>query len=151
MCIYVYILPEYKMHLLIYIFIKYICTHIHTFDKYMILYILQCSLHSYSVFCQFARTCAHSVVSMGCSPPGLPSLGFPRQEHWGGLPFPQGIFLPQGWKLHLLRLLHWQVASLPLEPPGKPLWKFIHCYILYMICSLFLYHGTHLYVTISEA
>ena len=90
LCIYVYILHEYKMHLLIYIFIKYICTHTHTFDKYMIRYILQCSLHSHSVFCQFARTCAHSVVSMGCSPPGPPSLGFPRQEHWSGLPFPPG-------------------------------------------------------------
>ena len=22
------------------------------------------------------------------SPPGLPSLGFSRQEHWSGLPFP---------------------------------------------------------------
>ena len=22
------------------------------------------------------------------SPPGSPSLGFSRQEHWGGLPFP---------------------------------------------------------------
>jgi len=22
------------------------------------------------------------------SPPGFPSLGFPRQEHWSGLPFP---------------------------------------------------------------
>ena len=30
----------------------------------------------------------------------------------------QGIFLIQGWKLCLLRRLHWQVGSLPLEPPG---------------------------------
>ena len=29
-----------------------------------------------------------------------------------------GTFLTQGWKLHLLRLLHWQVGSLPLGPPG---------------------------------
>ena len=26
-----------------------------------------------------------------------------------------------GWNSHLLRLLHWQVDSLPLSPPGKPL------------------------------
>ena len=32
----------------------------------------------------------------------------------------QGIFLTQGSKMHLLRLLHWQVGSLPLAPPGKP-------------------------------
>ena len=32
----------------------------------------------------------------------------------------QGIFLTQGSNLPLLRLLHWQGGSLPLEPPGKP-------------------------------
>ena len=31
----------------------------------------------------------------------------------------QGIFLTQGSNLHLLYLLHWQVDSLPLAPPGK--------------------------------
>ena len=31
-----------------------------------------------------------------------------------------GIFLTPGSKLHLLCLLHWQVDSLPLVPPGKP-------------------------------
>ena len=33
----------------------------------------------------------------------------------------QGIFPTQGSNLHLLCLLHWQVGSLPLKPPGKPL------------------------------
>ena len=32
----------------------------------------------------------------------------------------QGIFLTQGSNQHLLCLLHWQVGSLPLAPPGKP-------------------------------
>ena len=32
----------------------------------------------------------------------------------------QGIFLIQGSNLCLLSLLHWQVGSLPLVPPGKP-------------------------------
>ena len=31
----------------------------------------------------------------------------------------QGIFPTQGSDLRLLRLLHWQVYSLPLVPPGK--------------------------------
>ena len=35
--------------------------------------------------------------------------------------FLQGIFPTQGLNLHLLCLLHWQVGSLPLGPPGKPL------------------------------
>ena len=33
----------------------------------------------------------------------------------------QGIFLTQGSNLHLLCPQHWQVGSLPLAPPGKPL------------------------------
>ena len=32
----------------------------------------------------------------------------------------QGTFPTQGWNLHLLSLLHWQVGSLLLAPPGKP-------------------------------
>ena len=33
----------------------------------------------------------------------------------------QGIFPTQGLNLHLLCLLNWQVDSLPLMPPGKPM------------------------------
>jgi len=32
----------------------------------------------------------------------------------------QGIFHTQGLNPRLLRLLHWQVGSFPLMPPGKP-------------------------------
>ena len=32
----------------------------------------------------------------------------------------QGIFPIQGSNLHLLSLLHWQLGSLPLVPPGGP-------------------------------
>ena len=32
----------------------------------------------------------------------------------------QGIFPTQGSNLHLLRLLHWSLGSLPLVLPGKP-------------------------------
>ena len=32
-----------------------------------------------------------------------------------------GIFQTHGLNLHLLHLLHWQVGSLPLAPPGKPM------------------------------
>ena len=50
-------------------------------------------------------------------------MGSSRQEHCSGLPCPPPGHLPtQGWNLHLLCLLHWQVGSLPLVPPGKPLW-----------------------------
>ena len=32
------------------------------------------------------------------SPPGSPSLGFSRQEHWSGLPFPSPIHESEKWK-----------------------------------------------------
>ena len=40
----------------------------------------------------------------------------------GCLALLQRIFLTQGSNLSLLGLLHWQVDSLPLTPPGKPIW-----------------------------
>ena len=35
---------------------------------------------------------------MDCSPPGFPSLGFSRQEHWSGLPFPSPMHESEKWK-----------------------------------------------------
>ena len=49
------------------------------------------------------------------------SIEFSKQEYWSGLPFPTPRCLPdQGLNPRLLQLLHWQVNSLPLMPPGKP-------------------------------
>ena len=46
------------------------------------------------------------------------SMGFHRQEHWNGLPFPSPGNLPnQGLNLCLL---HWQVYSFPLSHQGSP-------------------------------
>ena len=46
------------------------------------------------------------------------SMGFPRQEYWGGLPFPSPGDLPDpGIKPGSPTL---QADSLPSEPPGKP-------------------------------
>ena len=47
------------------------------------------------------------------------SMGFSRQEYWSGLP------CPPPWETSWPRksnphLMHWQVGSLPLAPPGKP-------------------------------
>ena len=54
------------------------------------------------------------------------SMGFSRQESWSGLPFPSpGELATRGLNLHLLRLLHWQMGSLPLATPGKPICKYI--------------------------
>ena len=45
------------------------------------------------------------------------SMGFSRQEHWSGLPFPSGDLLDQGIEPGPSAL---QAVSLPTEPPGKP-------------------------------
>ena len=47
----------------------------------------------------------------------------------------QGIFPTHGLKLCLLCLLHWQAGSLPLVPPGKPIWYY-WCMILFIHCSI---------------
>ena len=46
-------------------------------------------------------------------------MGFSRQEYRNGLPCPPPGDL--GSNPCLLCLLHWQAASLPLVPPGKPM------------------------------
>ena len=49
------------------------------------------------------------------------SMGFSRQEYWGGLPFPFPGDLPNpGIKLASPVSLALQTDSLPTEPPGKP-------------------------------
>ena len=47
------------------------------------------------------------------------SMGFSRQEYWGGLPFPSPGDLP-GPGIKNPRLLHWQVDSLPMSHQGSP-------------------------------
>ena len=59
------------------------------------------------------------VCAQSCQDPL--STGFPRQEYWGGLPFPTVEDLPtQGWNPSLLSLLHWQADCFITAPPGKP-------------------------------
>ena len=55
--------------------------------------------------------------TVACQAP--PSIGFPRQEYWSGLPFPSpGIFPTQGSNLGLLLdrwvLYHWTTREAPL-------------------------------------
>ena len=50
----------------------------------------------------------------------LLSMGFPRQEHWSGLPFPSpGDLLDPG--IEPVRVFkHWEASSLPLSHQGSP-------------------------------
>ena len=77
------------------------------------------------------------------------SMGFSREEYWSGLPCPPpGVFLTQGSNTPVSCLLHWQVSSLPLAPPGKP--KYIYTHI-YTNKYTYIYIHTHIciYVNVS--
>ena len=37
------------------------------------------------------QSCPTLCDPMDCSPPGSPSLGFSRQEHWSGVPLPSPV------------------------------------------------------------
>ena len=76
-----------------------------------------CSFH----VCLDAQSCMTLCGPMDCSPPGFSVHGIFRQEYWSGLPFPAPGDLPDaGIQPMSLGLLHWQVGSLSLAPPGKP-------------------------------
>ena len=44
------------------------------------------------------RSCSTLCDPIDGSPPGSPSLGFSRQEHWSGLPFPSPMHESEKWK-----------------------------------------------------
>ena len=71
--------------------------------------------------CYITSVMYNSLHPMDCSPPGSSVHGIlqARILGVGGHALLQGTFLTQGLNLHLLCLLHWQVGSLPLAPPGK--------------------------------
>ena len=75
------------------------------------------------------------------------SMGFSRQEYWSGLLcLLQRIFPSQGSNPHLLRLLYWQVGSLPLVLPGKPTHTIhTHTHTTQLLCTHthHAYHTTH--------
>ena len=54
------------------------------------------------------------------SPPGFPSLGFSRQEHWSGLPFPSPVHESEKWKWSL------SVMSESLRPHGLQPTRLLH-------------------------
>ena len=44
------------------------------------------------------QSCPTLCDPIDSSPPGYPSLGFSRQEHWSGLPFPSAMHESEKWK-----------------------------------------------------
>ena len=58
------------------------------------------------------QSCLTPCDTIDSSPPGSPSLGFSRQEHWNGLPFPSPMHESEKWKWSC------SVVSDPPRPHG---------------------------------
>ena len=73
-------------------------------------------LHVHMHACSVSQLCLTLCNPMDCSPPGFCPWNFPGKNTGTSCQFLlQGIFPTQGLNLHLLRLLHWQLDSLPLH------------------------------------
>ena len=75
------------------------------------------------VCAKLCQSCLTLCNPMDCSPPGYSVHGIlqARILQWVAISSSRGIFLIQ----HLLYLLHWQMSSLPLAPPGKRIDTFL--------------------------
>ena len=74
-----------------------------------------------------------------------PSIGFSRQEHWSGLPFPSPGNLPDPGIEP--RSPAFQAVALTSEPPEKPLYVGRYCQIL--IHKIILISSTQDYIRLS--
>ena len=54
--------------------------------------------HAFAAAAVSRQSCPTLYDPIDGSPPGLPSLGFSRQEHWSGLPFPSPMHENEKWK-----------------------------------------------------
>ena len=69
---------------------------------------------------KFLQSCLTLWYPLNCSPPGssVYEISQARILEWLSFPLPVDLPYPE-IKPHPLYLLHWQVGSLPLAPPGK--------------------------------
>ena len=88
--------------------------------------------------------CAFSVISDSLRHRGLEPArllcpwGFPGENTRVSCHFLlQEIFPTEELNPSLLTLLHWWVHSLPLEPPGKPIYIHAHIYMYVCVCVSF--------------
>ena len=72
--------------------------------------------------CSVAQSCRALCDSVDCSPPGSSVHGIlqARIVEWVAMPSSRGSSQPRDRTCISQHLLHWQVGSLPLAPPGKP-------------------------------
>ena len=92
-------------------------------------YYTYCTLYYYCVcVCSVSRLCQTLCDPTNCSPPGSSSVGFSRQEYWGGLPLPPPGDLPNpGIEPLSPASPALAVIFFTTEPPGKPFLLLLHC------------------------
>ena len=73
-----------------------------------------------SSWCELSAAAAKSLQScptlcdpIDGSPPGFPSLGFSRHEHWSGLPFPSPMHQSEKWKVKVKLLSRVRLLATP--------------------------------------
>ena len=95
---------------------------------------------------EVVQSCPTLVTPWTVAHQAPPSMGFSRQEYWSGLPFPSPGDLPNpGIEPRSLTL---QVDALTSEPPGKPVAKLSHVYLVHypstkptIVWSIFYYQS----------
>ena len=78
-----------------------------------------CSMALNYCCCSIAKSCLTLATPWTVARQAPPSMAFPRQEYWSGLPFPSPGDLPHPGIEHASPA--WQADSLPSEPTGKPI------------------------------
>ena len=94
-----------------------------------------CNIPNAAAAAKLLQSCPTPCEPIDGSPPGSPSLGFSRQEHWSGLPFPSPMHESEKWKWSLsvmsdsVRPHGLQPTSLlhPWDFPGKSTGVGCHC------------------------
>ena len=87
--------------------------------------------HTYAAAAKLLQLCPTLCDPKDGSPPGSPSLGFSRQEHWSGLPFPSLMHESEKWKRSCSDSKRprglWPTRLLPCDFPGKCTGVGCHC------------------------
>ena len=76
---------------------------------------------------QSLKSCPTLCDSMDCSHQAPLSMGFSRQEYWSGFPCPSLGDLPHPGVDTTFPVL--QSDSLPVEPPGKPVYVYMYVFV----------------------
>ena len=69
--------------------------------------------HAAAATAKSLQSCLTLCDPIDGSPTGSPSLGFSRQEHWSGLPFPSPMHESEKWKVKVKSLSHVRPLATP--------------------------------------